>query len=146
MKKYQITKLLRTIIQIIFFIFFPGLVGMAFIEVKTLFIDLFNSNFIAILPDCSLLIVLLISTLILGRFFCGWMCMFGTYNDIINLIGKKICKINYQSNKTIDKILKYFKYVILLFFAGLVWTSIVKLPTDYSPWDALMQLSNPLDA
>jgi hypothetical protein len=37
------------VVQILFFIFLPGLVGTAFAEVKTLFIDLFSASFASIL-------------------------------------------------------------------------------------------------
>lgn len=142
MKKYKITKTLRTLVQIIFFIFFPGLVSMAFLEIKTLFIDIFSANFASILPDCFLFIILAVFTFLFGRFFCGFMCMFGTYNDIINLIGKKVFKINYRPPKKADKYLKYLKYIILIFITCFVWTSIVKIPSGSSPWDAIMQLTN----
>jgi uncharacterized protein with FMN-binding domain len=143
MKKFKINKILRIIVQILFFIFLPGLVGMAFSEVKILFTDLFNANFINILTDCTLFIVLALSTMILGRFFCGWMCMFGTYNDLINLIGKRIFKINFQPNEKVDEILKYFKYLVLIFIGFFVWTAIITIPEGSSPWDALVQLTNP---
>lgn len=143
MKKFRNNKIFRMVVQILFFIFLPGLVGTSFAEVKTLFIDLFSASFASILTDCGLIIVLSISTLLLGRFFCGWMCMFGTYNDVINLIGKKVFKINYRPNQKVDEYLKYLKYVVLVFIAGFVWTSIITLPAGSSPWDALAQLTNP---
>jgi len=143
MKKFQNNKIFRMIVQLLFFIFLPGLVGTAFAEVKTLFVDLFSSNFASILVDCGLIIVLSISTMILGRFFCGWMCMFGTYNDIVNLIGRKVFKINYHINQKVDEYLKYVKYVVLIFIAGFVWTSVITLPLGSSPWDALAQMLNP---
>jgi NosR/NirI family transcriptional regulator, nitrous oxide reductase regulator len=143
MKKFYLNKILRTIVQILFFVFMPGLVGMAFLELKALIVDIFNFNFTTILSDTSLIIVLFLGTIILGRFFCGWMCMFGTYNDLVNLIGKKIFKINYQPNKMADKYFKYLKYFILLFIIIFVWTNIVVIPDGVSPWDALSQLSNP---
>lgn len=143
MKKFNINKIIRLIVQILFFIFFPGLVGSAFLEIKVLFVDIFTANFASIIGDTSLIIVLLLSTIFFGRFFCGWMCMFGTYNDIVNLIGKKVFKIKYKINPKVDSYLKYLKYVVLIFITCFIWTSLVTIPSGSSPWDALMQLTNP---
>src|SRR5574344_2257177 len=143
MKKFNINKIIRLIVQILFFIFFPGLVGSAFLEIKVLFVDILTANFASIIGDTSLIIVLLLSTILFGRFFCGWMCMFGTYNDIVNLIGKKVFKIQYKINPKVDSYLKYLKYVVLIFITCFIWTSLVTIPSGSSPWDALMQLTNP---
>ncbi len=62
------------------------------------------------------LIVIFAATIFTGRFFCGWICPFGFYMDIITMIREKLRighknlpeKINYALNK--------FRYLILLFF------------------------------
>lgn len=135
-------RLFRLLVQLICFIFLPGLVGLAFLEIKTLFIDLFNANFIGIFTDCSLFLILALGTMIIGRFFCGWMCMFGSYNDWVHLFGQKVFKINYKINQKIDSYLKYIKFVVLIFITCFLWTGIMTLPGGMSPWDALMQLGN----
>src|SRR5574344_1435421 len=78
--------------------------------------------------------------MVMGRSFCGWICILGLYNDFIYMIGNKVFKIKYKVNKTLDKCLKYVKYLVLILIISLVWTSIITLPSDIMPWDVLMSL------
>jgi len=59
---------------------------------------------------------ILIMTLVLGRFFCGWFCPFGLYMDILTLI-RKALKIRYRIiPDKLNKVLHNLRYVIVLFF------------------------------
>jgi NosR/NirI family nitrous oxide reductase transcriptional regulator len=143
MKKYKINRIVRIIIQILFLILLPGLVALAFSEVKLFFTDLLALKFVKLFTDCALLIVLIVSTILLGRFFCGWMCIFGAYNDWVYLVGQKLFKIKYRVDKNVDKYLKYVKYIILVFIGLLVWTNIIKIPSGASVFGAYGSLLNP---
>jgi polyferredoxin len=62
------------------------------------------------------LIVILVMPIVLGRFFCGWLCPFGLYMDAITLI-RKAFKIRYRTlPDKLNKVLHNFRYVLLLFF------------------------------
>jgi polyferredoxin len=62
------------------------------------------------------LVVILIMPIVLGRFFCGWLCPFGLYMDVITLI-RKAFKIRYRNlPDKLNKFLHNFRYVLLLFF------------------------------
>jgi polyferredoxin len=62
------------------------------------------------------LIVILVMPLVLGRFFCGWLCPFGLYMDAITLI-RKAAKVRYRIlPDKLNKFLHNFRYVLLLFF------------------------------
>ena len=62
------------------------------------------------------LVVILIMPIVLGRFFCGWLCPFGLYMDVITLI-RKAFKIRYRNlPDKLNKFLHNFIYVLLLFF------------------------------
>ena len=62
------------------------------------------------------LIVILILPIVLGRFFCGWLCPFGLYMDAITLI-RKAFKVRYRNlPDKLNKSLHNFRYVLLLFF------------------------------
>ncbi|HSQ53539.1 MAG TPA: 4Fe-4S binding protein [Acidobacteriota bacterium] len=62
---------------------------------------------------------ILIMTLVLGRFFCGWICPFGLYMDIITLI-RKALKIRYRIiPDKLNKVLHNLRYAIVGFFLGL---------------------------
>jgi polyferredoxin len=62
------------------------------------------------------LIAILIIPIVLGRFFCGWLCPFGLYMDAITLI-RKALKVRYRNlPDKLNKFLHNFRYVLLLFF------------------------------
>lgn len=63
--------------------------------------------------------VILIAPIILGRFFCGWICPFGLYMDLITIIRKNF-KIRYINlSDRLNKLLHNLRYVILLAFLAL---------------------------
>jgi len=140
MKKTTKMKIFRTIVQILFLIFLPGLITLAFSQAKELFVDVTKGNYNLIIPNCVVLIILSFLTIITGRIFCGWMCIFGSLNDWIYLLSNKFLKTKFRINKTVDKYLKYLKYVILAAISMFVWTGITKLPSGSSPWDAYTQI------
>jgi NosR/NirI family transcriptional regulator, nitrous oxide reductase regulator len=140
MTKTTKMKIYRTIIQILFLVFLPGLITLAFSQVKELTVNISNGDYNLIIPNCVVLIILSFLTIITGRIFCGWMCIFGSLNDWIYFVSNKLLKIKFKMNKSLDKYLKYLKYLILIAIAALVWTNILKLPSGSSPWDAYSQI------
>ena len=63
-----------------------------------------------------ILAVILIMPIVLGRFFCGWICPFGLYMDVLTLI-RKAFKIRYRIlPDKLNKFLHNFRYALLLFF------------------------------
>lgn len=62
------------------------------------------------------IIVIFLMPLVLGRFFCGWLCPFALYMDLITVV-RKIFKIRHRNlPDKLNKFLHNFRYVILLFF------------------------------
>jgi len=54
-------------------------------------------------------------TMIMGRFFCGWICPFGTLNHLISVVKLKLsAKLRLRINKTSDW--HRLKYYLLIFF------------------------------
>ena len=67
----------------------------------------------------TILIVILVLPLVLGRFFCGWLCPFGFYMDAITVL-RKVFKIRHRVlPDRLNKFLHNFRYVLLLIFLGL---------------------------
>ncbi len=63
-----------------------------------------------------ILAVILIMPIVLGRFFCGWICPFGLYMDVLTLI-RKTFQIRYRIlPDKLNKFLHNFRYALLLFF------------------------------
>src|SRR3990170_3482503 len=63
-----------------------------------------------------LLSVILIMTFVLGRLFCGWLCPFGLYMDLIAQIRKAV-KVRYRNfPEKLNRALHKLRYGILIFF------------------------------
>jgi len=63
-----------------------------------------------------MLIVILVMPIVLGRLFCGWMCPFGLYMDLITVV-RKAAKIRHRDlPDKLNKFLHNFRYVLLLIF------------------------------
>ncbi len=67
-----------------------------------------NSSFI-------LMIIGILVALLFGAIFCGYICPFGTFQEWIGKLGKKLLGKRYNSliPKKLDSILRYLRYVVL---------------------------------
>jgi uncharacterized protein with FMN-binding domain len=99
-------------------------------------------NFLQALPNLIEFITVMLVTIIIGRWFCGWICAFGAYNDLIYFLSKKVFKGKFKVNEQVDSILKYVKYVVLLFIIIVSWTIGSNILESVSPWDAFGQITN----
>ncbi|AVK48452.1 ferredoxin [Clostridium sp. MF28] len=142
--KIKKSQIIRHIIQLIAFILLPGLYSMTFSEVKTVYQMIINGNvnFLEALPSLIEFIAIMLLTIVLGRWFCGWICAFGAYNDLIYFISKKIFKIKFRVDEKVDSILKYFKYLVLLFIIAISWTIGSSILESTSPWDVFGQITD----
>ena len=61
-------------------------------------------------------------TLILGRFFCGWLCPFGLYFDLVAVIRKRLNVRYWSLSEKLNRNLNRFRYVLLFFFIVLPFT------------------------
>lgn len=60
------------------------------------------------------LIVLLPACLIVGNFFCGWACPYGTAQEVMGIIGRKIFKKRLKMPVKVQKYLKYTRYILFV--------------------------------
>lgn len=132
----------RIFTQIIFFLFFAELFSLAFGSMKTIYLGAINGTLEASNIFTSLVLIFTISflVLVLGRFFCGWLCAFGALNDFIFNLSKRVFRFNLKVNKKLDAVLKYVKYVILGFIVIYGWTKSDPLIDMYNPWNAFAEL------
>ncbi len=70
------------------------------------------------LSSMILAIGVLLSVIIFRRGFCGWVCPFGTIQELLGFITKR----KFEPSKKLDRYLKYLKYLVLI--AILVGTAI----------------------
>jgi polyferredoxin len=126
----------RLVIQAVFFILLPALFSAAFNGVKYLANQIGQQEAFTWNPFLAVLVVLLASTILFGRFFCGYACSFGSLGDWLfycsAFIQKKIFKRVLTLPEKIVKGLQYLKYVILI---GIVAACLTGTYSDIGPAD-----------
>ncbi len=81
-------------------------------------------------------------TLLFGPVFCGWICPFGTVEEFIGKIGRKIFKKRYNHfiHPVIDKPLRYLRYIILMLVVVNTAISGKLLFSNFDPYFALFNI------
>jgi polyferredoxin len=59
-----------------------------------------------------LMVAVLLLTLLFSRGFCGWICPFGSVQEWLGLLGRKIFRKTYNPTGAWDRGLRYRKYAI----------------------------------
>ncbi|SDN88479.1 4Fe-4S binding protein [Acetanaerobacterium elongatum] len=141
-KKITIIPILRTVIQLLSFILLPGLYIGAFSGLQQIWQGIISGSFniISLLPQLIEVITVIPITILLGRFFCGWMCAFGAMGDLISAVSHKLFKRRFKISEQVDKALKMVKYILLVFIVVGIWSLNTTLFTAASPWDAFGML------
>lgn len=141
-KKITKIRLVRILLQILFFILVPGLYISAFSGIKQLYLSFYNGDFnmSSLLPQLVALIAVLPVTMLAGRFFCGWMCAFGSLGDFIYGLSKLVIKKRKPIPENVDQVLKFMKYIFLLLLIIISWSLGLKAFQNANPWDAFGML------
>lgn len=130
-------KLIRRIIQTAAFVLFPGLFITTFSAMKTLFTAIIGGTFsmAANAGELILVVSMLVITAVMGRFFCGFLCSFGTLGDFFWVVGKKLKLRRPKLSRKADRVLKSLKFIVLLGTVLLGWTLGVSLLSGTAnPW------------
>lgn len=83
-----------------------------------------------------LLIGAIILTILLGRYFCGWICALGTMQELFGKLGLKIFKRRFEVNTKLDKVLRYLKYLLLVIILFFTWKTGTLVIRPYDPFAA----------
>ncbi len=130
-------RLIRRVIQTAAFILFPGLFITTFSAMKTLFTAIIGGSFsmAANAGDMILVASMLLITAVMGRFFCGFLCSFGTMGDFFWAVGNKLKLRRPKISRQANRILKSLKYIVLIGIVLLGWTfGVSLLSTTANPW------------
>ncbi|BCN29911.1 FMN-binding protein [Anaeromicropila herbilytica] len=139
-KKLSIVAISRAFIQVLCFVFLPSLYISALMGVKELYLAAIHNEFSAnIITDLIPLIATVPLTILLGRFFCGWMCAFGSFTDFIYKVSSQFVTKK-KLKEEIDGALKYVKYGILVLIIMVIWSLNVTVFSSSSPWDVFGML------
>lgn len=143
-KKLSRLNVVRYIIQALCFFFLPSLFAAAFESLRSIYITILkgNLNTIIIVSNIITLIAIIPVTMLAGRFFCGWMCAFGTLNEFVYTLTRKIFKKRFHIhiNEKLDFYLKFIKYAVLAGCVVFIWSMNMKKFSTASPWDAFGQI------
>ena len=147
LKAKEIKKLhtwLRTLIQILYFLFLPSVYTAAFAGVKYIFTQIGAGEAIGMTSFVTVLIVLCAYTILFGRFFCGFACAFGSLGDGIHAFYlwcfKKRKKKPVLLSEKITEKLSYLKYLVLTVIAVLCFAGVYGKARGTSPWDVFSML------
>ena len=88
-----------------------------------------------------LLGILLITTLLAGGFFCGWICPLGTIQDWIYAFRKKFVKKTMILPQMLDHYLRYLKYGVLILILIMTIRGMELWFADYDPFKVLFHFS-----
>ncbi|MCL2805890.1 MAG: 4Fe-4S binding protein [Treponema sp.] len=84
----------------------------------------------------TLFFFMLFFAALFGRAFCGNICPFGALQELFGKFSKK--KI--QLPKKSDNILRFFKYIVLIFITVMAWVTATLWISPYDPWGAFAHI------
>ena len=106
------------------------------------------------LSNVVLFIAVIVTAILLRSAFCGWICPLGSLQDLVSGISKAIqkrlpkLKKGLQSIKrnapwlsTMDRVLKFGKYIVLIWAIGGSAYFGYMVFRDYDPWSALINIA-----
>ena len=135
---------LRSLIQVLYFLFIPSVYTAAFAGVKYIFTQIGAGEKVAMTSFVTVLVVICIYTILFGRFFCGFACAFGTLGDGVHAlyvwICKKIKKKPLQIADAWTEKLCYLKYIVLALISILCFAGVYSEVKGTSPWDVFSML------
>lgn len=136
-KKTSFFQIARHCVQAVAFILFPGLFITTFSSIKELVVTIASGSFTvsSMASQIVLVAAVLLITMLMGRFFCGFLCSFGAMGDLFRFIGSKLGIRRAPITEKTDKGLKMIKYVLLIAIVVFVW--FLKLPVldgNNDPW------------
>lgn len=137
-RKISKNQIIRRLIQIAAFLLMPGLFISTFSAIKSIYTALIGGTFAfsTLSYDILLLVAVIPITVLMGRFFCGYICSFGAMADLFWYISQKIHKKRYTLNQHLDQILKKLKYLVLLFIVVFIWTlGFASFSSTANPWN-----------
>lgn len=136
-KKVSPLALTRRLVQLAAFVLFPGLFISTFAALKSIYTAIVSGTFSvsALAGQIVLAASMLVITALMGRFFCGFLCAFGSMGDLMWYLGGKLKLRRPKISPEADRALKALKYVLLAGIVLFVWTlGMTVLSGTDNPW------------
>ena len=159
-------KTVRSVIQILFFVLvllislghlleeyditIPLLGGVSlhavcpFGGVVTIYQYIVSGTFVQKIHESAFILMLLVlaTAVLFGPVFCGWVCPFGTVQEWIGKLGRKLFRkrFNRLIPHNIDSVLRYLRYAVLIWVVVVTAYSAKLFFSDYDPYFTLFNL------
>ena len=139
------SRLQRWCIQIMFFILAPSSFASGYMGLKSLFMQIQvmttqRGYEFELASFTILLFALLALTVLLGRYFCGYVCAFGFVGDVLFRLSVAVTdklKIRRRPLPTkLERVLRCGKYVVLIGECVLILMGFMMWVSENSPWSA----------
>jgi polyferredoxin len=85
-------------------------------------------------------IMIAVSTLVLGRFFCGWLCPFALYMDLITRIRKTLRLPHWDLSDRLNNSLNYLRYILLI---GIIISALILGVLNSDVWRFVIMFMGP---
>jgi polyferredoxin len=93
-----------------------------------------------------LFIITFVLALIFRRSFCGLICPFGAIQEFFAGLGRRVLKRRFIIPLSVDRPLRYLKYIVLLITVAYAWKTAGLWMAPYDPWSAYGHLSEGLES
>ena len=139
--------LLRAGIQLIFFVAMPGAFVAGFNGVRQLFLRIGTGSVLALDSFTLSLLGLCGFTILFGRFFCGYVCAFGSLGDLVywlsGLVQKRVLHRKRQFSLPHKAVLwgQKAKYLVLLFIVAMCAANQYSKLNGTDPWEVFSRLT-----
>ncbi|MCC6107577.1 MAG: FMN-binding protein [Coriobacteriaceae bacterium] len=129
-------QIVRHLIQLAAFLVAPGLFVSVFAALKDIWMAVAQGSFSLAgqASSIALLLAVLPLTALWGRFFCGYLCAFGTAGDVLLWIGRSLHLPHIAPKGKTEQALRLIKYVLLALICIFIWTLGFALPDAWNPW------------
>ncbi len=111
---------------------------------ETIFSLVSGSGFVkhTVLTSLILLAGALVITLLFRRSFCGQICPLGTLQRVFGKLGGRLFHKRPEIPKSVDRIARYLKYGVLIFFIVWTWRAASLVMRPYDPWVAYAHITS----
>ncbi len=89
-----------------------------------------------------LLVGMLAMAVVYRRSFCGMLCPLGALQGLFGAAGRRLMRRRLTIPRAIDRVARYLKYGVLVFFALWTWQAAELVLRPYDPWVAWAHLTS----